>query len=84
MFEPFRATLVVYNVLCLCLSPLGLRWWYIMCCVVSLCFRLQDLFQQEKGRKRLSVPPSPGRHRQTDDSKVRVKVKVLMLVLWAV
>ncbi|CAL9690735.1 unnamed protein product [Knipowitschia caucasica] len=26
--------------------------------------RLQDLFQQEKGRKRLSVPPSPGRHRQ--------------------
>ena len=55
-----------------------------MCCVVSLCFRLQDLFQQEKGRKRLSVPPSPGRHRQTDDSKVRVKVKVLMLVLWAV
>ncbi|KAM9709709.1 LOW QUALITY PROTEIN: 1-phosphatidylinositol 3-phosphate 5-kinase [Menidia menidia] len=25
--------------------------------------RLQDLFQQEKGRKRLSVPPSPGRHR---------------------
>uniref|UniRef100_A0A3Q2Z2S7 1-phosphatidylinositol 3-phosphate 5-kinase n=1 Tax=Hippocampus comes TaxID=109280 RepID=A0A3Q2Z2S7_HIPCM len=32
---------------------------------------LQDLFQQEKGRKRLSVPPSPGRHRQTaaDDSK---------------
>uniref|UniRef100_A0A673BH90 1-phosphatidylinositol 3-phosphate 5-kinase n=1 Tax=Sphaeramia orbicularis TaxID=375764 RepID=A0A673BH90_9TELE len=35
--------------------------------------RLQDLFQQEKGRKRLSVPPSPGRHRQTatDESKVR-------------
>uniref|UniRef100_A0A8C2ZPV1 1-phosphatidylinositol 3-phosphate 5-kinase n=1 Tax=Cyclopterus lumpus TaxID=8103 RepID=A0A8C2ZPV1_CYCLU len=34
--------------------------------------RLQDLFQQEKGRKRLSVPPSPGRHRQTaaDESKV--------------
>lgn len=35
--------------------------------------RLQDLFQQEKGRKRLSVPPSPGRHRPatntTDDSK---------------
>uniref|UniRef100_A0A671YTU6 1-phosphatidylinositol 3-phosphate 5-kinase n=1 Tax=Sparus aurata TaxID=8175 RepID=A0A671YTU6_SPAAU len=33
--------------------------------------RLQDLFQQEKGRKRLSVPPSPGRHRQTasDDNK---------------
>ncbi|KAJ8396293.1 hypothetical protein AAFF_G00018700 [Aldrovandia affinis] len=29
----------------------------------------EDLFQQEKGRKRLSVPPSPGRHRQTDDSK---------------
>uniref|UniRef100_A0A8C5CS57 1-phosphatidylinositol-3-phosphate 5-kinase n=1 Tax=Gadus morhua TaxID=8049 RepID=A0A8C5CS57_GADMO len=28
--------------------------------------RLQDLFQQEKGRKRLSVPPSPGRHRQTN------------------
>uniref|UniRef100_A0A4W4E409 1-phosphatidylinositol 3-phosphate 5-kinase n=1 Tax=Electrophorus electricus TaxID=8005 RepID=A0A4W4E409_ELEEL len=34
--------------------------------------KLQDLFQLEKGRKRLSVPPSPGRHRQTtaDDSKV--------------
>ncbi|XP_073711341.1 1-phosphatidylinositol 3-phosphate 5-kinase isoform X5 [Misgurnus anguillicaudatus] len=33
--------------------------------------RLQDLFQQEKGRKRMSVPPSPGRHRQTasDESK---------------
>ncbi|XP_041857069.1 1-phosphatidylinositol 3-phosphate 5-kinase isoform X3 [Melanotaenia boesemani] len=33
--------------------------------------RLQDLFQQEKGRKRLSVPPSPGRHRPptTEDSK---------------
>uniref|UniRef100_A0A672T045 1-phosphatidylinositol 3-phosphate 5-kinase n=1 Tax=Sinocyclocheilus grahami TaxID=75366 RepID=A0A672T045_SINGR len=33
--------------------------------------RLQDLFQQEKGRKRLSVPPSPGRHRQAtlDESK---------------
>ncbi|KAM8858019.1 1-phosphatidylinositol 3-phosphate 5-kinase isoform 1-T1 [Synchiropus picturatus] len=29
--------------------------------------RLQELFQQEKGRKRLSVPPSPGRHRQTND-----------------
>lgn len=26
--------------------------------------RLLDLFQQEKGRKRLSVPPSPGRYRQ--------------------
>lgn len=36
--------------------------------------RLQDLFQQEKGRKRLSVPPSPGRHRQTaaEDSKAAV------------
>lgn len=34
--------------------------------------RLQELSQQEKGRKRLSVPPSPGRHRQTtpDDGKV--------------
>ncbi|KAI7808312.1 putative 1-phosphatidylinositol 3-phosphate 5-kinase [Triplophysa rosa] len=34
--------------------------------------RLQDLFQQEKGRKRLSVPPSPGRHRQatSDESKI--------------
>uniref|UniRef100_W5K407 1-phosphatidylinositol 3-phosphate 5-kinase n=1 Tax=Astyanax mexicanus TaxID=7994 RepID=W5K407_ASTMX len=35
--------------------------------------KLQDLFQLEKGRKRMSVPPSPGRpHRQTisDDSKV--------------
>uniref|UniRef100_A0A8B9JA82 1-phosphatidylinositol 3-phosphate 5-kinase n=1 Tax=Astyanax mexicanus TaxID=7994 RepID=A0A8B9JA82_ASTMX len=40
---------------------------------VCLSFRLQDLFQLEKGRKRMSVPPSPGRpHRQTisDDSKV--------------
>uniref|UniRef100_A0A673YKT7 1-phosphatidylinositol 3-phosphate 5-kinase n=1 Tax=Salmo trutta TaxID=8032 RepID=A0A673YKT7_SALTR len=32
--------------------------------------RLQDLFHQEKGKKRLSVPASPGRHRQTDDNKV--------------
>ncbi|KAM9305916.1 1-phosphatidylinositol 3-phosphate 5-kinase [Gastrophryne carolinensis] len=31
--------------------------------------RLQDLFQQEKGRKRPSVPASPGRIRQGDDSK---------------
>uniref|UniRef100_A0A8C1C4L2 1-phosphatidylinositol 3-phosphate 5-kinase n=1 Tax=Cyprinus carpio carpio TaxID=630221 RepID=A0A8C1C4L2_CYPCA len=33
--------------------------------------RLLDLFQQEKGRKRQSVPPSPGRHRQAtlDESK---------------
>ncbi|XP_069471711.1 1-phosphatidylinositol 3-phosphate 5-kinase isoform X3 [Ambystoma mexicanum] len=31
--------------------------------------RLQDIFQQEKGRKRPSVPPSPGRMRQGDDSK---------------
>ncbi|KAM9486055.1 1-phosphatidylinositol 3-phosphate 5-kinase isoform 3-T3 [Clarias gariepinus] len=36
--------------------------------------KLQDLFQLEKGRKRLSVPPSPGRHRQptNDDSKTSV------------
>ncbi|XP_066542384.1 1-phosphatidylinositol 3-phosphate 5-kinase isoform X10 [Hoplias malabaricus] len=36
--------------------------------------KLQDLFQLEKGRKRLSVPASPGRHRQTinDDSKTSV------------
>uniref|UniRef100_A0A8B9J9L1 1-phosphatidylinositol 3-phosphate 5-kinase n=1 Tax=Astyanax mexicanus TaxID=7994 RepID=A0A8B9J9L1_ASTMX len=42
---------------------------------VCLSFRLQDLFQLEKGRKRMSVPPSPGRpHRQTisDDSKTSV------------
>uniref|UniRef100_A0A670HRR6 1-phosphatidylinositol-3-phosphate 5-kinase n=1 Tax=Podarcis muralis TaxID=64176 RepID=A0A670HRR6_PODMU len=36
--------------------------------------RLQDLFQQEKGRKRPSVPPSPGRLRQGEDSKVMVSV----------
>ncbi|MBN3318644.1 FYV1 kinase, partial [Atractosteus spatula] len=34
--------------------------------------RLQDLFQQEKGRKRPSVPPSPGKHRQTEESKTSV------------
>ncbi|XP_062861919.1 1-phosphatidylinositol 3-phosphate 5-kinase isoform X1 [Trichomycterus rosablanca] len=36
--------------------------------------KLQDLYQLEKGRKRLSVPPSPGRHRQAtnDDSKTSV------------
>ncbi|XP_033877017.3 1-phosphatidylinositol 3-phosphate 5-kinase-like isoform X4 [Acipenser ruthenus] len=34
--------------------------------------RLQDLFQQEKGRKRPSVPPSPGRHRQAEESKTSV------------
>uniref|UniRef100_A0A452R0A7 1-phosphatidylinositol 3-phosphate 5-kinase n=1 Tax=Ursus americanus TaxID=9643 RepID=A0A452R0A7_URSAM len=33
--------------------------------------RLQDLFQQEKGRKRPSVPPSPGRLRQGEESKVK-------------
>ncbi|KAG8432772.1 hypothetical protein GDO86_017131 [Hymenochirus boettgeri] len=31
--------------------------------------RLQDLFQQEKGRKRPSVPASPGRIRQGDENK---------------
>ncbi|XP_077011026.1 1-phosphatidylinositol 3-phosphate 5-kinase isoform X9 [Tamandua tetradactyla] len=34
--------------------------------------RLQDLFQQEKGRKRPSVPPSPGRLRQGEESKNKV------------
>ncbi|NXY04731.1 FYV1 kinase, partial [Pteruthius melanotis] len=34
--------------------------------------KLQDLFQQEKGRKRPSVPPSPGRLRQGEESKVWV------------
>ncbi|NXL01118.1 FYV1 kinase, partial [Mesembrinibis cayennensis] len=39
---------------------------------VFFCFllRLQDLFQQEKGRKRPSVPPSPGRLRQGEESKI--------------
>ncbi|XP_067404848.1 1-phosphatidylinositol 3-phosphate 5-kinase isoform X2 [Emydura macquarii macquarii] len=32
--------------------------------------RLQDLFQQEKGRKRPSVPPSPGRMRQGEENKI--------------
>ncbi|KAM5229060.1 1-phosphatidylinositol 3-phosphate 5-kinase isoform 2-T2 [Ctenodactylus gundi] len=32
--------------------------------------RLQELFQQEKGRKRPSVPPSPGRLRQGEESKI--------------
>ncbi|NP_001362234.1 1-phosphatidylinositol 3-phosphate 5-kinase [Xenopus tropicalis] len=31
--------------------------------------RLQDLFQQEKGRKRPSVPASPGRMRQGEENK---------------
>ncbi|KAG8558715.1 hypothetical protein GDO81_017122 [Engystomops pustulosus] len=31
--------------------------------------RLQDLFQQEKGRKRPSVPASPGRMRQGEETK---------------
>ncbi|NXA48512.1 FYV1 kinase, partial [Nothocercus julius] len=35
-----------------------------------LFLRLQDLFQQEKGRKRPSVPPSPGRLRQGEESKI--------------
>ncbi|XP_041118467.1 1-phosphatidylinositol 3-phosphate 5-kinase-like isoform X2 [Polyodon spathula] len=34
--------------------------------------RLQDLFQQEKGRKRPSVPASPGRHRQAEENKTSV------------
>ncbi|XP_078714192.1 1-phosphatidylinositol 3-phosphate 5-kinase isoform X1 [Lampetra fluviatilis] len=29
--------------------------------------RLQDMFHQEKGKKRQTVPPSPGRHRHSDD-----------------
>ncbi|XP_023806774.1 1-phosphatidylinositol 3-phosphate 5-kinase isoform X3 [Oryzias latipes] len=33
--------------------------------------RLQDLFQQEKGRKRLSVPPSPGRHRPAPNEDMK-------------
>ena len=37
----------------------------------SFNYRLQDLFQQEKGRKRPSVPPSPGRLRQGEENKVR-------------
>ncbi|XP_010614374.1 1-phosphatidylinositol 3-phosphate 5-kinase isoform X7 [Fukomys damarensis] len=32
--------------------------------------RLQELFQQEKGKKRPSVPPSPGRLRQGEESKI--------------
>uniref|UniRef100_A0A8C7GB96 1-phosphatidylinositol 3-phosphate 5-kinase n=1 Tax=Oncorhynchus kisutch TaxID=8019 RepID=A0A8C7GB96_ONCKI len=44
--------------------------------------RLQDLFQQEKGRKRLSVPASPGRHRQTDDSKVSDRHLTAMPSSW--
>ncbi|XP_069790552.1 LOW QUALITY PROTEIN: 1-phosphatidylinositol 3-phosphate 5-kinase [Narcine bancroftii] len=31
--------------------------------------RLQDLFQQDKGRKRPTVPPSPGRLRSTEETK---------------
>ncbi|XP_038644616.1 1-phosphatidylinositol 3-phosphate 5-kinase isoform X8 [Scyliorhinus canicula] len=34
--------------------------------------RLQDLFQQEKGRKRPTVPPSPGRLRSTEETKSSV------------
>ncbi|XP_078084832.1 1-phosphatidylinositol 3-phosphate 5-kinase isoform X4 [Mustelus asterias] len=34
--------------------------------------RLQDLFQQEKGRKRPTVPPSPGRLRSTEETKSNV------------
>ncbi|NXK91567.1 FYV1 kinase, partial [Formicarius rufipectus] len=52
------------------------HWWsvYVGCfCFIYLFFlnlRLQDLFQQEKGRKRPSVPPSPGRLRQGEESKI--------------
>lgn len=41
-----------------------------VCFIIIFCLRLQDLFQQEKGRKRPSVPPSPGRLRQGEESKV--------------
>uniref|UniRef100_A0A4W3JLS6 1-phosphatidylinositol 3-phosphate 5-kinase n=1 Tax=Callorhinchus milii TaxID=7868 RepID=A0A4W3JLS6_CALMI len=34
--------------------------------------RLQDLFQQEKGRKRPTVPASPGRLRSTEETKSNV------------
>uniref|UniRef100_A0A8C7QUR6 1-phosphatidylinositol 3-phosphate 5-kinase n=1 Tax=Oncorhynchus mykiss TaxID=8022 RepID=A0A8C7QUR6_ONCMY len=44
--------------------------------------RLQDLFQQEKGRKRLSVPASPGRHRQTDDREPGSEPLSFLFFLW--
>lgn len=40
--------------------------------------RLQELFQHEKGRKRLSVPPSPGRHRQTAPDEGKVSIIIIM------
>ncbi|NXN97522.1 FYV1 kinase, partial [Rhinopomastus cyanomelas] len=46
--------------------------FHLGCLFLGFCFvlRLQDLFQQEKGRKRPSVPPSPGRLRQGEESKI--------------
>uniref|UniRef100_A0A8C8SYA9 1-phosphatidylinositol 3-phosphate 5-kinase n=1 Tax=Pelusios castaneus TaxID=367368 RepID=A0A8C8SYA9_9SAUR len=41
--------------------------------------RLQDLFQQEKGRKRPSVPPSPGRLRQGEERKMIIDVNFFFL-----
>ncbi|NXP57618.1 FYV1 kinase, partial [Chloropsis cyanopogon] len=43
---------------------------FVVCFIITFCLRLQDLFQQEKGRKRPSVPPSPGRLRQGEESKI--------------
>uniref|UniRef100_A0A670YKD0 1-phosphatidylinositol 3-phosphate 5-kinase n=1 Tax=Pseudonaja textilis TaxID=8673 RepID=A0A670YKD0_PSETE len=43
--------------------------------------RLQDLFQQEKGRKRPSVPPSPGRLRQGEENKVMDFVNCILRML---
>lgn len=47
---------------------------FVVSDVVVFCsHRLQDLFQQEKGRKRLSVPPSPGRHRPAPNEDMKVR-----------
>ncbi|NWH79518.1 FYV1 kinase, partial [Piaya cayana] len=60
----------------LCLSQLlSVTYIFVNFSLGSLWFwfffpRLQDLFQQEKGRKRPSVPPSPGRLRQGEESKI--------------
>ena len=62
----YKGSFVVVPAVCVS----GLVHTPVLLLTVLPCCRLQDLFQQEKGRKRLSVPPSPGRHRQTEESKV--------------
>ncbi|NXN22401.1 FYV1 kinase, partial [Nycticryphes semicollaris] len=66
-----EATRIYVEKLCnSCLSELITVTQLLIQLLFIFLLRLQDLFQQEKGRKRPSVPPSPGRLRQGEESKI--------------